>query len=106
MTKPHKIQVRNSEGSEGTTTRGMNTQVLLDGVPLKFCKSFKFEVEAGGVAKVVMEMYAEVEMDIASELEKTELKSTDLVVQDDKMIALYALSSPYPLVIAEVKDPS
>lgn len=93
QTKPHKIQIRNREDQEDLITKGMNTQILLDGEPLKFCKSFKFEVEAGGMAKVTLEMYTTVEMDIASELEKSEYK---LLEGQDKW-TIYELSSPFPV---------
>lgn len=99
-TKPHKIQIRNREGTEGITTKGMNTQVLLDGVPLKSCRSFKFEVEAGEMAKVTIEMYAEVEMEIQADLVQSEPENTDLTINGNP-VAIYTLSSPFPLTHAQ-----
>jgi hypothetical protein len=93
QTKPHKITVRNREGQEDLTTKGTNVQVLLDGEPLKFCKYFKFEVVAGGMARVTLEMYAAVELDIVSELEKSEPKP----VEGQDKWAIYELSSPFPI---------
>jgi hypothetical protein len=103
-TKPHKIQIRNKEGSEEMTTKGMNCQVLLDGEPVKFCKSFKFEVEAGGMGLVTMQMYAEVEMDVVSELEKSESEPVGTIESEGKQMNLYTLSSPFPLVAVETES--
>jgi hypothetical protein len=62
--KIHKIQVRNKPGAKGKITVGANTEVLLDGKPLKGAKSIKIQIQAKKVAKVVIELYAEVEADI------------------------------------------
>ena len=58
-TKTHKIEVRQKPDS-GTVMTGANTELLLDGKPIKMVQGFKFEVQAGGVAKVTLEMIAEV----------------------------------------------
>lgn len=96
----HKITVRNRPGSEDRTTTGANTQVLLDGVPLKGASFFKFEVKAAKVAKVTIEMYAIVDLDINAELEKKDEKPSGLTSQG-KPINVYTLSSMFPDMIAK-----
>lgn len=62
MTEPCKIEIRQKEGSEDQIMTGANTQILLDGKPLKGVTGVKFEVNARGVAKVTLEMYANVKV--------------------------------------------
>lgn len=61
--KIHKIEVRQREGSEGQIMTGGNTQLFIDGKPLKGVKSFKLEVVAGEIATIAVEMYAEVSVE-------------------------------------------
>jgi hypothetical protein len=91
----HKIEVRNREGGEGKLTTGALTQVLLDGQPLRGVTFFKFEVKPSKIAKVQIEMVAEVGVDINTELNLSEPKPTEFIV-DDQPMELYTLSSYYP----------
>ena len=59
MSKGHKLEIRQKEGSEGIMT-GANTELLLDGKPLKLVQGVKFQVQANGVAKVTLDMIANV----------------------------------------------
>lgn len=59
----HKLTIRNKPGTEGQPTRGMNTDIFLDGKPLRGASFIKFEVGAKKMAKVMIELYAEVEVD-------------------------------------------
>ena len=59
--KVHKIQVRNRQS--GKIQTGATTEVLIDGQPFRGVTFLKFEVKAKGVAKVLIEMYADVEID-------------------------------------------
>lgn len=74
QSKIHKIQVRNKPGAEGKLTTGPNVEVLLDGNNLKGASFLKFEVGAKKVAKVLIELYAEIEVDVNVELGEKELK--------------------------------
>ena len=64
---PHKILIRNK--SPGTLSTGQNTEVLLDGKRLKGVCFIKIEVKPRGLAKVLLEMYADVgtELDVGEE---------------------------------------
>lgn len=101
MTQPkiHKIKVINKQESQGRVTSGPNTQIFIDGEPLKLAKSFKFEVEAGSVAKCTIELYAEVEMDFTVELDQSEPESTGLLTPEGKPVNRYVLSTPYAVAI-------
>lgn len=59
----HKIQVRNKAENTGKIMTGASTEVLIDGVPFRGVTFLKFEVKAKGVAKVLVEMFADVEID-------------------------------------------
>jgi hypothetical protein len=58
--KPSKIEIRCVTPGEIMT--GANTLVLLDGQPVPMLTSVKFEVGIGNVAKVQLEMLAEVQL--------------------------------------------
>lgn len=62
---PHKITVRNK--NPGTISTGMNTEVLIDGKPLKYARFVKIEVKANGVAKVILEVLGEVDIELDAE---------------------------------------
>lgn len=104
QSKVQKITIRNRPGAEGKITSGGNTQVLLDGVPIRGATFVKFEVHAAKLAKVTVEMFAEVEMEIEAELEKHEKEHAKLVDVKGKPISLYALSSYFPHRLAYKKD--
>lgn len=104
QSKVQKITIRNRPGTEGKCTSGMNTQVLLDGVPIRGACFVKFEVHAAKTAKVTIEMYAEVELEADVELERHEKESTKLLNAKGKPLNLYTLSSPYPQVTAYKKS--
>jgi hypothetical protein len=57
----HEIELRDKrteeEKKKGSPTVGANCEVLIDGQPLKFVRSFKLEVDAAGIAKATIEMY-------------------------------------------------
>jgi hypothetical protein len=104
QSKVQKITIRNRPGAEGKTTCGSNTQVLLDGVPIRGASFVKFEVHAAKMAKVTIEMFAEVELEIEAELEKHEKESTKLVNAKGKPIGIYTLSSYFPQAIVYKKE--
>lgn len=71
----HKISVRPKPGHEGEITRGTNTLVYLDDQLLKGARFIKFEVDSRKVAKVTIELYAQIELEDAySDLEVVELE--------------------------------
>lgn len=103
--KVHKIQIKNKPGAEGELSKGGNMQVLLDGQPLKGVSFFKFEVKPGGIAKIVVEMFAEVDVDINTELPHKAMEPTDWKLVSDQnrktsTLALYQLGSYSPKAIA------
>lgn len=110
--KMHKIEVRRrpiSEGEGSTVQTGANTQVFMDGKLLKGVTFFKFEVKAAGVAKVMMEMYADVDIEIETSLPRKELKSTGARLLRDggsKALGVYEIGSYHPKDIVEkIDDP-
>ncbi len=56
MSKYHKIEIKQKEGTEDSPMVGANTEVFLDGVLLKGVQSAKFEVRTRGVAKLTLEV--------------------------------------------------
>jgi len=75
-TEAPRITVRQRKGAEGIMT-GANTELLIDGKPLPLVHSFKFSVNARGVAKATIEMFGRVEIDgILGQLEQVILPLT------------------------------
>jgi hypothetical protein len=70
---PHKILVKNK--NPGTISTGMNTEVFVDGKPLKYVTFIKFEIKPRGVAKVVIEMLADIELEVETENDPSKSKS-------------------------------
>lgn len=64
-----KLTVRNKPGTEGNLTTGANVVIELDGQPVKGCTFLKIELKPNRVAKVVMELVAEVDADVATVIE-------------------------------------
>lgn len=62
MSQPHKLKVFNK--APGTLSTGFNTAVELDGKPLKKVTFLKFEVHPKRLTKVIIEILADVEVDI------------------------------------------
>lgn len=97
----HKIEVRNRAGGEGKLTTGANTEILLDGKPLQGITFFKFEAKPSKIAKVCIEMVAEVGIDLNAKLNLSDPKPTEFVAEG-KPLELYTLSS-HGALIAEVE---
>lgn len=104
QSKCNKITIRNRPGTEGHVSKGGNMQVLLDGKPIGGAYFVKFEVHAKKVAKVTIEMYAEVELEADFELENTEKESKDLVDLRGRPVNLYGLQSLFPIGAAYKKN--
>lgn len=58
----HKIEVRNRAEAEGKLSTGRNTQVFLDGKQLGTVSRLKYDIDAKGVGKVILELYAQVDI--------------------------------------------
>ena len=95
--KAHKIEVRRRPGSEGTIQTGATTQIYLDGKLLGGAYFFKFEVHARKVAKVTIEMFAEVEIDAEVALNEPAPKD-----KKGKKLAPFVLSSYSPVQTEEI----
>lgn len=59
-TKVHKIEILNKE--PGEISKGANTEVLLDGAPLKGIRKIKYEVDASGLGVLSIDMLADFAM--------------------------------------------
>lgn len=100
----NKIQVRNRPGAEGKITVGANTEILLNGERVRGANFIKIEIGAKKVARVMIELYAEVEVDSNFLLkEKVQVKPA-MKTSDGKNIALHALSSYDPVAIVKKED--
>ena len=69
----HKIELRDKrkeEDRKGQPTVGANCEILVDGEPLQGVRSFKLEVDAGGVAIVTIEMYGDFHANILGDYEQ------------------------------------
>lgn len=82
-----KLTVRNK--APGTISTGANTEVLLDGKPLKGVSFLKIEIKPKNVTKVTMEMYCEVEVEADVDLQKTWVNPDEEIKIGD---AIYVLS--------------
>ena len=58
--KASNIEITNR--NPGNVMTGATTMVRMDGIPVKLCKSIKFEANAKGLALVTMELYADVKV--------------------------------------------
>lgn len=76
-TKFHKIQVRNRYPDQPGAMTGARTEVLIDGVPFKGITFFKFEAKAAKVNKVLIEMFADVELDLDGPVVEIKKASAD-----------------------------
>lgn len=69
----HKITIRPKEGvPEGTPMTGANTQVLIDGEPFKGLTALAFDVETGSIARVTVQMFAQVDIEAPVEVIREE----------------------------------
>ena len=64
----HKVTVRNRRDADGKISVGANMEVLIDGKPLKGVSFFKCEVKARSIAKVMLEMFCEVDIEMDTKL--------------------------------------
>ena len=95
---PHKLQIKPRPGCEDQISTGANTHVYLDGKLLAGCSFVKFEAKAKGVTKVMLEIYATVEMECNVALEETK-KETDMTIQG-KPVAIHQLGTYAPMAVA------
>jgi hypothetical protein len=64
MSQTNKVPVLKVRNKKPGITTGANTEVTLDGKPLTNISFLKIEIRARKVAKVMMEMYVEVDAEI------------------------------------------
>ena len=69
----HKIEIKKNPDKGGSVLSGSNCQILFDGEPLKGVVGFRFEISAGSVGRVFIEMMTDVH--IEGEVEVSESKS-------------------------------
>ena len=67
--KLHKLVIK-QKNVDGIMTSG-NTEVLLDGKPLEYVNSLKFNIDAGGIAQCYIGIIANVEIEgaVVTEIE-------------------------------------
>lgn len=93
------LTIRNKPGTEGRVTTGANVQVELDGKKIPMLSFLKFELKPAKVAKVVMEMYVQLDAEVVLEnLEAVDTKKTDFTIQN-KVVEVRTLSNLQPAAI-------
>lgn len=97
----HKLQIKPRPGAENMISTGANTHVYLDGKLLAGCSFVKFEAKAKGLTKVLLEIFATVEMEANLELEEIK-ERTDLTIQG-KPVVLHQLGTYQPAAVATKK---
>lgn len=103
--KLHKLEIRQKpETKEDKMMIGANTEVFLDGQPLRGVSFLKFEIKSAAVVKVMIEMFADLEVEAMMALPHKELKGTGFKHIDiqgkEKGLAVYELGSYEPKMIA------
>lgn len=99
-----KVTIRNRPGAEGKLSVGSNMEVLLDGKRLGGAYFVKFEVHAKKIAKVTIEMFAEVEVEGNFALEKKTKESKKLTDRVGKPVGIHELSNYTPQRMAYKKE--
>jgi hypothetical protein len=100
----HKLTIRNRSDRQGAISTGANTEVLLDGQPMKGVSSVKIECKALDVTKVTIEMYAEVDAEVYSKLRKRAKGRSDLKTLDGSRIAQFQVGSLKPAKIHDEEN--
>jgi hypothetical protein len=89
----HKIKIRSTDESGFNT--GFNTEVSIDGTPIKGVTALYFEVLPGQVARLSLELMADVEVDHKGRIQKNRnTKSTSLDVIDCDGVKVGKLEIP------------
>lgn len=104
--KVHKLRIKNKPDREGKLSTGATMEVTLDGQPLRGVSFFKFEVKAAGVAKVMIEMFAEVDVEVEAALDKKKLKGTGYKTSNGKALGIYELGNFHPKEIVTQSEES
>ena len=95
-----KLTVRNVPGTEGKLTVGANTEVALNGQVLGNVSFIKIEIGAKRIAKVMMEMFVEVDVEVnLSHLDVMKETDTGYVLKN-KPLHVHTLSNYSPRGIA------
>ena len=100
-TKMQKLTIRNRPGKEGEVSHGANTEILLDGHPMKGVSFIKIECKPAKITKVMIEMYVEVDAEIYSKLTKEEPKRQGYKDSRGKYYGIHTVSSLEPTALAE-----
>lgn len=103
--KVSKVQIRNNPEAAGRISTGANTQLFIDGNRIDGVSFFKYEVKAGKVPKLLIEMYAEVEIDADLEVDKTRMQNTQFVNLQGQPFSVWHIGSLHPFAnaIDEIK---
>ena len=74
----HKVAIRNK--APGTISTGANTELTIDGIPMRCVSFVKIEIKARNVAKMTMEMYVDIEdIQLDTPLEVTKIRAVDKI---------------------------
>ena len=72
--KVSKLKIRNKPGCEGQISKGANVELLLDDKPLNGCYAVEFTLVARDLAKVRLELFAEIDAEVFAEIKKKPIK--------------------------------
>jgi hypothetical protein len=101
---PHKVTLRNRPDAVGRTSVGANMQLLIDDKPIH-ASFVKIEVKASRVAKVQIELFAEVEAEVFAALQESKKLKTPFVrTGTGKQLAIYELGNYSPKEIAPTEE--
>lgn len=100
--KVDKLTIRPKDSSENTISTGANTEILLNGVPLKGVTFIKCEWKAKGVCKVMMEMYAQV--DIETNVELSTAPSKEKIYLSGTAFEVHQIGSLNPVGVVPKKE--
>jgi len=98
-TSVSKISIRPRGKLGDKISTGANTVVLLNGKMVKGCHRVQLDIEAGVLAKVTMELYAQVDAKVVARLNESNLQP----VPGSKRFAKYELSSHVPIESKKMK---
>lgn len=89
--KMPKIEIRNKKGTKDLLTTGANTEILIDGKPLKNVHKLNLEIIAGGMAKLTVEMYGSIHTNMIGELTKKTIKIEDKEKEEKPEVLIYGV---------------
>jgi hypothetical protein len=80
--KPVKLEIKNK--CPGQVSKGLNTQVWMDGKQLPYVKSVTYKCFAGDMAEVTLEMFVDVSIETNIDKKRLKIKTIPMVKINNK----------------------